>query len=200
MNQFTIYTNRYLEHKITGYYHTPYTGHRNLDNPDYINDLKNTFNNFSNAKLKSAQSQLERVLTKDLSSLSKKYDKKSLTVCVVPRSKAENSYGYNQLLFRETISNVLNDLNLENGSSYIIRDTDTKTTHLSRSAYAGKGSMPYPGITNDTCKISKKVIGKNILLIDDIYTTNVNIDEDVIQALFDKGANSVFFYAIGKTI
>jgi len=38
------------------------------------------------------------------------------------------------------------------------------------------------------------------LLIDDIYTKSINIDEDAIQALIDKGAKSIVFYAIGKTL
>ncbi|MCF6205161.1 MAG: hypothetical protein L3J59_16105 [Methylococcaceae bacterium] len=59
--------------------------------------------------------------------------------------------------------------------------------------------MPYKGITNDTCHISDNVRGRTIILIDDIYTGGVNIDEDAIQALLDKGARSVYFYAIGKT-
>lgn len=42
--------------------------------------------------------------------------------------------------------------------------------------------------------------GTRILLIDDIYTKTVNIDEDAIQALLNKGARQVFFYAIGYTI
>jgi hypothetical protein len=37
-------------------------------------------------------------------------------------------------------------------------------------------------------------------LIDDVYTRTVNIDEDMVQALLSSGANSVTFYAIGKTI
>ena len=60
--------------------------------------------------------------------------------------------------------------------------------------------MPYPGITKDTCSISNEVKNKNILLIDDIYTNNINIDEDAIQALLDKGAKSVIFYSVGKTV
>jgi predicted amidophosphoribosyltransferase len=43
-------------------------------------------------------------------------------------------------------------------------------------------------------------LGKDILLIDDVYTCSINIDEDAIQALYDNGANSVIFYAIGKTV
>jgi predicted amidophosphoribosyltransferase len=60
--------------------------------------------------------------------------------------------------------------------------------------------LPYPGITKDTCTISDQVKGKNILLIDDLYTKTVNIDEDAIQALLDKEAKSVTFYSVGKTV
>ena len=100
---------------------------------------------------------------------------------------------------------VISKLNgFSDGTDYIIRHTDTKTTHLAHSPraeqYAGNGSMPYKGITNDTCNISDNVKGKDILLIDDIYTGGVNIDEDAIQALLDKGARNVYFYSIGKTI
>ena len=66
--------------------------------------------------------------------------------------------------------------------------------------FVNDGLNPYVGITNATCRISDNVIGKDILLIDDIYTMTVNIDEDAIQALLSKGANSVSFYAIGKTV
>ena len=69
-----------------------------------------------------------------------------------------------------------------------------------KSGYGGDGDLPYQGITAATCTISDNVRGKDILLIDDLYTKTVNIDEDCIQALLDKGANSVTFYAIGKTV
>ena len=60
--------------------------------------------------------------------------------------------------------------------------------------------MPYAGITNDTCTLSDSIVGKNILLIDDLYTKTINIDEDCLQALIDKGAKQVYFYSVGKTI
>jgi hypoxanthine-guanine phosphoribosyltransferase len=82
--------------------------------------------------------------------------------------------------------------------------TDTKTTHLAHSPkaaqYAGNGSMPYIGITKDTCNISDNIRGKRILLIDDIYTAGVNIDEDAIQTLLHNGAKFINFYAVGKTV
>jgi hypothetical protein len=81
-----------------------------------------------------------------------------------------------------------------------MRHTNTRTTHLDRNGEGGDGNLPYPGITKDTCTISGQAKYKDILLIDDLYTKSVNIDEDAIQALLDKGANSVTFYSIGKTV
>lgn len=203
MNEFTISSDaKYLKIDVQGYCHTHYTGYENIGNPDYLNDLKNTFNSFSKKnidKLNRAIEKLHSVLKTDLSQFAK-----SLTICVVPRSKAENSYEYNQLLFKEVIKDIIGELSFQDGSNYIVRHTDTKTTHLAHSPrgaqYAGDGSMPYPGIIKDTCNISNGVNGKDILLIDDIYTNGVNIDEDAIQALFDNGANSIIFYVVGKTV
>lgn len=87
------------------------------------------------------------------------------------------------------------DLNLTNGTKYLVRHTSTKTPHLRSS----EDLSPYPGITQETCYISDNVKGKDILLVDDVYTKSININEDAIQALLDKGANSVYFYSIGKT-
>jgi len=58
--------------------------------------------------------------------------------------------------------------------------------------------MPFPGITIATCEISPNVKGRDVLLIDDIYTPGVNIDEDAINALRNAGTNTVAFYAIGR--
>ena len=124
------------------------------------------------------------------------------------------THSANQLLFKSTISSVIRQMNEEwwggqdsedsfiDGTNYIVRHTNTKTTHLPATTpnYNNDGERPYPGITNATCNISDNVIGKHVLLIDDIYTRNVNIDEDAIQALLTKGASSVTFYAIGNTV
>jgi len=195
MNKFTICENEYLQYKIQSYYNIDYTGYENFGNPDYLNDLKNTFDSFSKEKLNNAIKQIYNVLKTDLFLFNK-----NLTICIVPRAKAENTYSHEQLLFKKVIQHLIGELNFQDGSNYIIRHTDTKTTHLSRSQYAGNGSMPYLGITKDTCHISSEVRDKDILLIDDIYTNGINIDEDAIQALFDNGVESVTFYAIGKTI
>lgn len=127
--------------------------------------------------------------------------KQSLRVCVIPRAKREDSYRKNQLYLRATIQYVTKHLaGFVDGTHDIIRHTNTSTTHLARHGNGGPGELPYVGITKDTCSISNDVIGKDILLIDDLYTKTVNIDEDCIQALLDKGARSVIFYSIGKTI
>lgn len=195
MNNFTIYNNDYLENDIQGYFSTDYTGHENLGNPDYLNDLKNTFDNYSKEKLENAIHELYDVLKNDLSKF-----ERTLTICIVPRSKSEETYSHSQLLFKKVIQELIKTLSFQDGSNYIVRHTDTRTTHLNRSGYGGDGDMPYLGITKDTCSISNDVSGKDILLIDDIYTDGVSIDEDAIQALFNNGASSVVFYAVGKTI
>lgn len=196
MNEFTIYSNEeYLKSNIQGYYHTDYTGYQNLDNPDYLNDLKNTFDSYPKEKLENAIQKLYDVLENDLSQFNS-----ALTVCIIPRSKAENIYTGNQLLFKKAIQHVIWKLGFNDGSDYIVRHTGTITTHLNKSGHGGYGDMPYPGITKNTCNISNDVNGKDILLIDDIYTGGVNIDEDAIQALFDNGANSIIFYAVGRAV
>ena len=127
----------------------------------------------------------------------------AITVCVVPRAKADNSYRSNQLLFKSVVQSVVNELNgFDDGTAYIYRHTNTRTTHLRRpiEGYVNDGQSPHPGITTNTCNISHNVKGRDILLIDDIYTRTVNIDEDAIQALLNKNAKSVTFYAVGRTV
>ena len=124
MNQFIIYANEYLRQNIQGYYHENYTRYGNPGNPDYLNDLKNTFGDFSKEKLNSAINQLLTVLKTDLS----KFDK-DLTVCVIPRSKAENTYIHNQLLFKKVVQHLINELGFQDGSDHII----TQLSHLNPS-------------------------------------------------------------------
>jgi len=198
MVDFTIQANDYLEKNIRGFYHTEYVGHQKPGNPDYINRLKNTYNTFPPSILNIAVQELNNVLMEDLPQILRVLQLNSLTVCVVPRAKT--SYKPNQLLFKSTIRKVVNQLNhFIDGTDYITRHSNTRTTHLPPNTpnYNNDGEKPYRGITKDTCNISNKVNGKDILLIDDLYTKTVNIDEDAIQALLTCGANSVSFYSIG---
>lgn len=204
MKKFVINKNAYLSKDTQAFYNTEFYGYNKLNNPNYLNVLKNdNHQSWNETRLQQATRQLESVLLADLPNILSTVNI-PLTVCVAPRAKKEDSYRPDQLLFRGTVKKVLNQLggNFIDGINYIIRHTDTKTTHLRRPMenFPNDGKDPYPGITKDTCTISNDVKGKDILLIDDIYTKTVNIDEDAIQALIDKGANSVCFYAIGYTI
>ena len=199
MYRFVIQSNRYLSRDVQAFYYTNYAGHKRLGNPDYINTLKNTYNSYSKSTLDNAVQELRRVLLDDLPQILP-LTPTPLTVCVVPRAKT--NYQPDQLLFKSTVQNVVNQLNsFIDGIDYIVRHTNTKTTHLPPHTpdYNNDGAEPYLGITVETCNISSDVRDKDILLIDDVYTKKVNIDEDAIQALLDKGARSVTFYAVGCT-
>jgi len=205
MERFTITHNEFLEQDVEAYYHTDFGGVGFPGNPNFLYRLKNDpHHNWSEIQLQNAQNQLRGILIQDLRQLQSTININSFTVCVIPRAKADNTYQPNQLLFKTTISNTINELgdNFIDGTSYITRHTNTRTTHLRRpiQGYNNDGDAPYPGISNNTCDILEQINGQDILLIDDIYTRTINIDEDMIQALFDQGANSVTFYAIGRTI
>jgi hypothetical protein len=205
MTPFTIEQNQFLTQNIQAFYHTDFGGTQLPNNPNYLYKLKNDpHHNWTDFRLQEAQQEFLRVLLLDLPEIFRQINKSPLTVCVVPRAKAENTYTANQLLFKATVSIAINRLgnNFIDGTSLIERHTNTKTTHIRQpmDGFVNDGSVPYIGITNATCHISNDVISKDILLIDDIYTRTVNIDEDAIQSLIDKGANSVSFYAIGKTV
>jgi hypothetical protein len=205
-NEIRLY-GTFLKQNTNAFYHDDYNGgdcerrEKIGTVENIITTLKNQFKDKSREVLKQAAINLIKILKKDLPEILQKTGRSSLTVCVVPRSKAESHYRKDQLLFREIISFVVDKLAyFENGTRYIIRHSNTRTTHLDRSGYGGDGDLPYPGITKKTCNISEGVKGKDILLIDDLYTETINIDEDAIQALLDKEANSVTFYSIGKTV
>lgn len=204
MIPFTIEQNNYLNQNIQGFYHTDFGGVDLPNNPNYLYKFKNDpHHNWSQYRLDEAQQQLLRVLLNDLPNILEQINSSSLTVCVVPRSKADNTYNPNQLLFKATVKSAINQLsNFIDGTNFIQRHTNTKTTHLRKPMdnFDNDGSKPYPGISSDTCDFSNKINSRDILLIDDIYTKTVNIDEDMIQKLLNCGANSVVFYAIGKTI
>lgn len=201
MNRFTIESNYLLSRNIQAFYHVDYIGYRKPGNPDYINTLKNTYNSYSKYVLERATQELMGVLREDLPQILQTLKLISLFACVVPRAKV--NYQPDQLLFKATVSEAANQLNgFFDGTDSIIRHTNTRTTHLQPDTpnYNNDGDMPYQRITVRTCNISSNVKNRDILLIDDIYTKNINIDEDAIEALLDYGAKSVVFYAIGKTV
>ena len=203
MTPFTIEQNSFLKQNIQGFYHTHFGGVDLPNNPNFLYKLKNDpHHNWTTEHLKTAIAEFANILIDDLPKVQSHLGISSLTVCVVPRSKADKNYSQNQLLFKATVKHIVNKLGLIDGTDYITRHTNTKTTHLKKpiEGFNNDGDLPYIGITNATCNISNSVNGKDILLIDDIYTKTVNIDEDAIQTLLNKGAKSVAFYAIGNTV
>ena len=198
---------QFISKPTDAFYHSDYQGRnekiRNTigTTENIICTLKNQFNDKSRDVLILAMKNLITILQTDLPQILLKTGKDHLYICVIPRAKAQKNYSKNQLLFKSVIALCIKSLKgFSDGTNYIIRHTNTRTTHMDRSGHGGDGDLPYPGITNKTCTISQEVKGKDILLIDDLYTKSINIDEDAIQALLNHGANSVIFYSIGKTI
>ena len=203
MNKFIIEANQFLSRNVPGYFHADFHGAGQPGNPDFLYKLKNDpHHKWSQQHIRYAISDLNAVPGIDLPEIIKQVEASTLTVCVVPRAKTETSYRPNQLLFKATVEVYARSApGFADGSSFIIRHTNTRTTHLRQpiEGFENDGRMPYPGISLDTCNFSTQIKGRDILLVDDIYTKTVNIDEDMVQALFDNGARSVVFYAIGNT-
>ena len=156
MNSFTIEKNDYLAHNIPGFYHTDFGGVDLPNNPNFLYKLKNDpHHNWPDFRIQEAQQQLLSILPTDLQKVLRQVNKNPLTVCVVPRAKADNTYRPNQLLFKATVRNAVNQLgnNFIDGTNFIKRHTNTKTTHLRRpmDGFVNDGSEPYPGISSDTC-------------------------------------------------
>jgi len=201
MTHFEIYPNDYLTQEVQGFYHADFGGVGSPNNPNFLYRLKNDpHHSWSREDLFAAMKEFAKILEDDLPAI-QAFLNKTLTICVVPRSKADKSYRSDQLLFKNTIKQIVQKLGYIDGTEYIVRHTNTKTTHLRQpmDGFDNDGDLPYEGITKATCNISDYVRGKDILLIDDIYTKTVNIDEDAIEALLENGARSVAFYAIGRT-
>lgn len=186
---------------VDAYCSTFYRGYQCQGNPDYINILKNQNGNTQTEELIEATKQLKNVLQRDIPKILENLGVDDMVVCVIPRAKAECEYKANQKLFREAIAEVVKYLSLIDGTKYITRTITTYTTHMSKvESYLNEGEKPRRGLLKDTCEINKEGIqGRNVLLIDDIYTRSVGIDEDAVLTLLEMGAKSVVFYAIGFT-
>lgn len=203
MNRFIMKANHFLGREVAGYFHTEFYGASHPGNPDFLYRFKNDpHHKWNQQQLQHAVNDLNRVLRVDFPEIMRLVKLDPFTVCVVPRAKADNTYRPDQLLFRATVGEYARSTQgFLDGSNFIIRHTNTRTTHLRQpvDGFENDGLMPYPGIARDTCHFSSQISGCDILLVDDIYTRTVNIDEDMVQALFDNEARSVVFYAIGNT-
>ena len=195
LNEFRIKNNNYLQSEIRGFYHTDYKSYQAEGNPEYLNVLKNQYGNIPLYQLEQAASELKGVLNTNLPKIKEIIGCEKLTIVLAPRAKSNQEEWYQQL--RMSVSDwCVEHVNegFENGCKYIIRHTDTPTTHLRE-----EGDI-YPGIIKETCILSPEIKGKNILFIDDIYTFGVNIDEDSLQAIIDNNPKSLTFYSVAKTL
>ncbi len=188
----------FLDRDVDLYFHAHYYGFSSTENTiKYINYLKNDRRTFDD-RIATSEEKAAMVLAVDLSELVNLYG--PLTVCGIPRSKREDVYPSEKMGLKRAIRKAIamNPL-LSDGMDYIVRHTNTLCTHRSYWGYGGDGEGPRPGLIRDTCHLSSEIAGKNIVLVDDIYTADVGIDEDGVQALFDAGAKSVIMYTFGCT-
>lgn len=188
----------FLGRDVDLYFHDHYYGFSSPANTiRYINYLKNDCRDFDN-HISICENIAAAVLAADLAELVRVYG--PLTVCGIPRSKREDTYPPEKMGLKRAIRKAISmNPSLYDGLDYIVRHTNTLCTHRSYWRYGGDGEGPRPGLIRDTCHLSGEIAGKNIVLVDDIYTAGVGIDEDGVQALFDAGAKSVIMYAFGCT-
>lgn len=210
---FQIGNDEYLDKQIDVYAHDlyiPYMSRYSRENTRLILDLKGSNNcNINNVKSRASdiiQNDLDLIITN-----LEKYKKNRPTIMAMARSKPDTFWKDYELQFRPTISIALekSSVKLENsdeiwmmdGVQFLKRVKETQTTHRARSQnIVNNGPAPYRGITQDTCILNGDINGKYIILIDDIYTPGVYVDEDCIQFLYDKGARDVILYVLGVTI
>ena len=188
----------FLDRDIDLYFHAHYYGFSSAENTiKYVNYLKNDRRDFDKL-IAASEDRAAAVLAADLAELVGVYG--PLTVCGIPRSKREDAYPPEKMGLKRAIRKAITmNPNLSDGLDYIVRHTNTLCTHRSYWGYGGDGEGPRRGLMRDTCNISVEVAGKNIVLVDDIYTAGVGIDEDGVQALLDAGARSVIMYTFGCT-
>lgn len=202
ITRFRIRPNECLKHTITGYYNSNYYRKGEPENPDFLWQIKNEYLSFTDSEVEGFKDQLIETFLNDLPQI---MQLENITSCVcvsVPRAKSQSYYKPSQLQFKEGIRAVSQQVaGVEEAVDTICRTVDTYTTHRKQDdSIPNEGEKPYPGITVDTCTINSSVIAnKTVILVDDIYTPDANIDEDCIQAMLDNGASKVIFYAIGKT-
>ena len=170
----------FLDRDVDLYFHAHYYGFSSTENTiKYINYLKNDRRTFDD-RIATSEEKAAMILAVDLSELVNLYG--PLTVCGIPRSKREDVYPSEKMGLKRAIRKAIamNQL-LSDGMDYIVRHTNTLCTHRSYWGYGGDGEGPRPGLIRDTCHLSSEIAGKNIVLVDDIYTADVGIDEDGVQ-------------------
>lgn len=196
VEKYIVEPNTHLDVSVNGYYHQYFIGFNRPGNPDFINILKNDNNSYSLPELVEAQNKVVDIVVEDLPLVKEEEQLENCLVVIVPRAKTLESYNPEQLMFKEAIKIALSKLDgFEDGTDCIVRIKDSQTTHI-LPGYSMH--VVFPGLTLNTCQIDEeKIKGREIILIDDLYTKNINMHEDCIQALLSLGAKRVVLYTIG---
>lgn len=211
LRRFCVAKNQFLRKSVVGYHVLDYFGYGKPGNPQFILTLKNTFCEKKMRELNAAKEEVKKILCKYIPRIMEMEGETDCVLVCAPRAKARNTYAGTQMYLQEGVSEAAWEIEgIEDAADAIVRMKDTRTTHLGEtvervkadgSREANTGKRPYPGITKDTCKIDRDLIwGETVILVDDIYTPGVNIDEDCIQALYDKGAERVILFALAYTV
>jgi hypothetical protein len=205
LDKFVIRANNFLSKSIVGFCNSELYDAKYLKNPNFLQILKNDYNNEPHTKLLSSRNDVMEVLMNDLPLIPLTFlENNKKWLCVnVPRAKCINNYRPEQLMFLDALKKTLEKLiPFNDGTDFLIRQINTKTTHYLEPMvnFKNDGPEPYPGITKDTCYIDTiNLKGEYVLLIDDIYHPNINVVEDCIQALFDAGVTDIVFCAITRS-
>lgn len=188
------------ELSVDGFFHDEYYGMSSPNNRiRFVNVLKNDYQNASPDEIRFAEEILADAIRHDLARITRHYG--PMTLVGVPRSKREASYPQSKMGLKRALRLAASENpQLSDGLDFIVRQRDTLCTHQGYWGRGGYGEGPRPGLIEDTCVLSPRIEGRDILLVDDIYTPGCGIDEDAICAVLNAGARSVVFFAIGYTV
>ena len=95
MNKFTIQPNLFLKQPIQAFFHENFYGAKanHPNNPNYLYRLKNDpHHNWTDYQLRVATAQLADALRTDLAQIQQDTNINPLTICIVPRAKADIIY------------------------------------------------------------------------------------------------------------
>ena len=211
LRKFNVEKNNFLHKKAIGYYVLYYLGYGRPGNPQFILTLKNTFCEKQTWELEQAKEKVKEILCEFVPLIMEREELSDCALVCVPRAKARNTYADTQLYLQRAVSEAAEKMDdVWDASDAITRIKNTRTTHFKKevervkadgSKEANTGEKPYPGITKKTCEFDRDLIeGETVILVDDIYTLGINIDEDCIQALYDMGAERVILFALSYTV
>lgn len=211
LRKISLPINACLHRQADCYYVLDYLRYGEPDNPNFILTLKNTFNEKNIGELNQAKQRVKDILVRWAPAVMQDAGLTSCTMVCIPRAKALNTYTDRQCFLLAGVSEAARALpNVEDGTGAIVRTVNTRTTHLKKptdrvTAGGGRepndGDTPYAGITKATCRFDPSLIQRrSIILVDDIYTAGVNVDEDCVQALYDHGADKVVLFTLSRTV